>query len=215
MRCEHCHTLVEGSNGTCPLCGAPLAKETSVFPPRKGQVRRVIVPFSQIYLSLTVLFTIAIGIINAFVHPQTHYWAIALMAAWYLYVTLRRTVLGLENSHYKMLVQIVAILVFLYTVALVFHTDAIIIWAIPAFYLAAWIVNAVIALASPKRANRYLLSLWLGNLLGGVNVVVCLSMHLYWVPAVVSGGVGLVGCVVLTCIRPKELWSQIKRTLDR
>ena len=38
MRCEHCHTLVEGSNGTCPLCGAPLEKSESVFPPRKANV---------------------------------------------------------------------------------------------------------------------------------------------------------------------------------
>lgn len=215
MRCEHCGTLVQGSNGTCPLCGSPLPTQSPLFPPRKAKVRRSIVPFTEVFLSITVVATVVLGIVNAFFHPDIHYWAIGLMGMWYIYITLRRTVLGLENRHYKLLGQTMSILVFLYTVAGVLRAPNVVVWAVPLFYAATCLFNGILALTAIGRANRYLLSLWMQNLLGGVIVVVCLALRLYWLPSVVCGGFGLVVCLVLTCLRPRELWHQIKRTLDR
>ena len=215
MRCEKCGTLIEGSNGTCPLCGAPLAKEEEVFAPRRAKVSRVIVPFTEVYFSLTIVATVVIGIINYFYRNDLQYWLIGLMGAWYIYFTLRRTILGLENTHYKILGQSITILIFLYTVAAVLHAQAIFVWAIPAFYGATWLVGGIFALVKPNRALRHLSSLWAQNLLGAGIVIACFAMHLYWVPSVVAGGLGIVLGLVLTILRPRELWSQIKRTLDK
>lgn len=215
MRCSQCGAQIEGNNGTCPLCGAPMQAQAPCYPPRKAKVRRTIVPFTDIYLSVTVLATIALGIINAFYRPETHYWAIGLMAAWYLYITLRRTILGMENTHYKIMGQTVTLLVLLGTTGLVLHAPVVFEWVIPLVYGVAWIIGGIVACIAPTRTNRHLLSLWFQSLLGGVDVIICLSLGYYWVPAVVAGGLALALCVVLTAIRPRELWNQIKRTFDR
>ena len=215
MRCEHCGTLVEGSNGTCPLCGSPLPTQNPVFPPRKAKVRRSIVPFTEVFLSVTVVATVVLGIVNAYFKPHIQYWAIGLMGMWYVYVTLRRTILGLENRHYKLLGQTIAILVLLYTVAGVLPSPDVVIWAVPLFFATACLVNAILALSALGRANRYLLCLWSQSLVGGIVVVVCFVLRLYWLPTVICGGFGLAMCLLITCLRPRELWHQIKRTLDR
>lgn len=170
MRCSHCGTQIEGSNGTCPLCGAPMDKQHAAFPPRKAKVSRVIVPFTEVYFSIAIVATVVLGIVNYFFRPEIQYWLIGVVAAWYGYITLRRTILGLENTHYKILGQTITLLLLLYTIAAVLHSDLVVEWIIPIFYGVIWLTNVVFALASPHRALRFFASFWAQNLLGGLTI---------------------------------------------
>lgn len=214
MRCEHCGTLVEGSNGTCPLCGAPLAAQAPCFPPRQGRAHSIIVPFTALYWLVALLAMVAGGVCNAVFAPQVHYWAIGLAGVWYVYGLLRHTLLGAENWHHRLLRQTVYGLLLLVVVGLVVGAEVVFCWVMPIYYLACWVVNGAVALLEPRKANRYILSLWAQGLLAVAIIVLCVAQHLFWIPAVVCGGIGLVLCLVITLAHPREVWSQLKRTLD-
>lgn len=215
MRCEKCGTLIEGSNGRCPLCGAPMPAQTPVYPHRNERVRSYVVPFTVVYWLLTIIATILTGVL-CYVYGQTkHYWAVGFVALFWLYFILRHTILGLENHHYKILVNTVMGLLFFAVTGFALGREPVFIaWVMPIFYLATWVLDGVFALSSIGKARRYVLSLWWHGLLAVAIFALCFSLKLYWLPSVICGGVGLVLSVVITVLRPREVWSQIKSAMD-
>ena len=216
MRCSHCGTLIEGSNGACPLCGAPLAVQVPVYPHRNARVRSYVVPFTIVYWLVAVAITVvSLGVCLVY-SPDRHYWAIVFISFLWLYFTLRHMVLAIENYHYKILVHTVLGLLMLAIIGYVLHREDILVgWVMPIFYAANWILNGALALGSMKRASRYILSLWWQGLLAAVLIVLCFILQIYWLPSVICGSVGLALCLVITLLRPREVWSQIKSALDR
>lgn len=215
MRCDRCGAKIDGSNGTCPLCGAPCMPQAPQFPSRKPKVSRYMVPFTLFYLVAAVIATVVLAVINGLYAPKVHYWAIAVFALWFVYFTLRRTVLGEENIYYKMLGQTTAILILLAVIAEVLQQWIIYEWVMPVFYAACWLCDSIVSLCSLRRSRQYLSSLWLLNWLTIPLLINCFVRHLPWIPTVVSCGGGLVALLVLSCVRPKELWDQLRRTFDR
>lgn len=215
MRCRHCGTLVEGSNGTCPLCGAPLTPQTPVYPARNARSRSYVVPFTVVYWLVALSATVVAVALCAVFSPERHYWAILLLALIWLYFILRHIVLGIENYHHKILVNTVMGVLMLALIGYILHREDIFIgWVIPIFYSASWVLNGALALGSIQKARRYILSLWWQGLLSVAIFALCFALHLYWVPSVVCGGIGLLLCLVITLLRPREVLSQIKSAWD-
>ena len=216
MRCEHCGTLIEGSNGRCPLCGAPTSVQAPVYPHRNERVRSYVVPFTVVYWLLSLIATIISGVLCYFFSEGLHYWAVVFLALLWLYFILRHTILGLENYHYKILVNTVMGLLLFTVTGFALRLEAVFItWVIPVFYLATWVLDGILALSSMRKARRYILNLWWHGLLAVAIFGLCFSLKLYWVPSVVCGGTGLLLSLVITVLRPREVWSQIKSALDK
>lgn len=215
MRCEKCGTLIEGSNGKCPLCGAPTPVQVPVYPARNTRLKRYVVPFTVVYWLLAAIATI-IAVVMVYVYGGgRRYWVIVPVALAWLYFIFRHTVLGLENTHHKILVNTVMGLVLFVVIGFTLHLEEIFIgWVSPIFYAASWMLSGALALVSIQKAGRYILSLWWQGLLAVAIFVLCFALHLYWVPSVVSGGAGLLLCLVITILRPREVWSQIKSAMD-
>lgn len=215
MRCEHCGTLVEGSNGTCPLCGAPLVAQAPVFPPRQASVKRYVVPFTVIYWIVALALTVVSGALCAVYATGRHYWAIAFMGLFWLYCVLRHTILGIENWHYKILSHTwIGLACFIVAGFVLKREDVLIAWVIPLFYLANLILDCAVALYSMRRARLHLLSLWWQGLLAVAIYALCFGLRLYLWPSVVCGGLGLATCLIITLTHPREVWAQIKRAFD-
>ena len=216
MRCSKCGTLIEGSNGRCPLCGAPTVAQVPVYPRRNTRVHNYVVPFTLFYWLAATLAVIVSGILCYLYAEGQHYWAIVLVALIWLYFILRRTILGLENLHYKILLNTVMGLILFAVVGFTTHKETVLIgWVMPIFYVSTWVLNGALALLSVQKASRYILSLWWQGLLAVAIFALCFSLHLFWLPSVICGGVGLVLCLVITILRPREVWSQIKSAMDR
>jgi len=215
MRCSHCGTLIEGSNGACPLCGAPMPAQTPVYPARNARMRNYVVPFTVVYWLIALLSTVVTGAVCAIYLPGKHYWAIEALSFLWLYFMLRHTVLGIENHHYKVLINTILGLLLFAVVGFVLHREDIFVgWVMPIFYMLSWLLNGALALGSMQKARRYILSLWWQGLLAVAIFVLCFALHLYYVPSVVCGSVGLALCVVITCLRPREVLSQIRSAWD-
>jgi len=215
MRCEKCGTRIEGSNGRCPLCGAPMPVQAPVYPHRNERVRSYVVPFTVIYWLLAVIAVIITGVVSYFYAYGMHYWAVVFVALLWLYFIFRHTVLGLENHHHKILVNTVLGLMLFAVIGFALGQEALFIaWVIPIFYLATWVLDGVVALLSITKASRYILSLWWHGLLAVAIFALCFSLHLYWLPSVICGGTGIVLSLVITILRPREVWSQIKSAMD-
>jgi hypothetical protein len=216
MRCSKCGTLIEGSNGACPLCGAPTVVQAPVYPHRNARLRRYVVPFTVIYWLLALLATVIVATLGYFYEGVRHHWAIVLVALSWVYLILRRTVLGLENLHYKVLINTIMGLMLIAVIGFVLHREDVLIgWVMPIFYAASWALGGAIALSSLQKNSRYILGLWWQGLLAVAIFALCFSLKLYWVPSVVCGGIGLLLCLVITLTHPREVWSQIKSALDR
>lgn len=215
MRCNKCGTLVEGSNGTCPLCGAPMAVQKPVYAPRKPKVSNYVVPFTVVFWIVALAATVVAGSLCVVFWNGVHYWAIVLTGCLWLYSLLRHTILGIENLHYKILINTIIGLTLLAVIGFVLHREDVLMgWVIPFFYLASCVLDGVVALTSISRARRFMLSLWWQGLLAVAIFAFCFSMHLYWWPSVICGGVGLLLSLVITVSHPREVWAQIKRAVD-
>ena len=214
MRCSHCGTLYEYANGTCPLCGAPCEVQPTVHPPRVKKVHHYIVPFSAVYFGIALAVTLVLGIINAIYVPQVHFWAIVVASLWYVYFTLRRTVLGTESLYFKILGQSITLLFMLLVIAEVMQAWVIYEWVMPIFWLVGTVIATTFGLISPQKARRHLASLFFQSLLSAAILLACLARELFWIPATVCGALGLVSCVTILFTSPREFWSQIRRTFD-
>lgn len=215
MRCEKCGTLVEGSNGRCPLCGAPMPVQAPVYPHRNERVRSYVVPFTVVYWLLAVIAVIITGVVSYFFANGTHYWAIVFVALMWLFFLFRHTILGLENYHHKILVNtVMGLLLFAVCGFALGQENLFIAWVIPIFYVFTWVLDGALALVSISKARRYILSLWWHGLLAVAIFVLCFSLELYWLPSVICGGVGIILSLLITVMRPREVWSQIKSAMD-
>lgn len=213
MRCEHCGTLMEGSNGTCPLCGATCRVQTPIHPPRAHKLRRYLVPFSQAYIITCVIVGIFLIVYNALFMKGHHYWMVPCMSMTYVYFTIRYTVLGPDNSFAKLLSQNIAVLILLGVIAWVFDIKAIHEWAIPFAYGTIALATLVVAIVRSKTATKFLLSIVVHGLLAVALLLNVIIRGLNWVPACVCAAVGMTVSIVIICLRPQEVKQQLIRTL--
>lgn len=215
MRCDRCGTLVEGSQGTCPLCGAPLVPQAPVYPPRKDRVKHYIVPFTNVYLCVALALTIVFVTLNVVLDPSIHYWLLAVVGLWYIYFSLRHSILGIENIYYKMRAQSVAMLIVLGVCGWVFHSDVLFVWVMPALYASVWAGSVLLAFLRPRIFRQFVLSFWTQSLLGCILPVLCWARHVDFYPAVAVAGLQLLTAVVISIAHPKEMGSQLAREFDK
>ncbi|MBO4534674.1 MAG: hypothetical protein J5755_01910 [Clostridia bacterium] len=215
MRCNHCGTLIEGAQDTCPLCGAPVTPQAPVYPPRKERVKHYIVPFSNVYFFVALALTVVFVTLNVVLDPTVHYWLLAIVGLWYIYFSLRHSILGIENVYYKMRAQSVAMLIVLGVCGWVFHSDVLFVWVMPALYAAVWAGGVLVAILRPRIFRGFVLSLWTQSLLGAILPVLCWSMHLPFIPAVAVAALQLLTALVITVVCPKEVAGQLKREWDK
>ena len=215
MRCSHCGTLIEGAQGTCPLCGAPVTPQAPVHPPRRDHAKRYIVPFTNVYLFVALALTAVFATLNGVFAPEVHYWLLAIVGLWYIYFTLRHSILATENVYYKMWTQSIALLILAGVCGWVLDIDVMFVWVLPAVYGALWLATVIVTAVRPGISKQYVIAIWGQGMLGIVMPVLCWVRHLPFVFAVVMAGLQLLTVVVVTIIHPKEIANQLARQFDK
>ena len=215
MRCKVCGTKIEGSMGVCPLCGAPASPQTPVYPPRKVKARTYIVPFTKVYLFVALALSVVLVTLNVVYTPQVHYWLLLLVGLWYLYFSLRHSILGIENVYYKLWAQSVAMLVVLGVCGWVLDFNEIFVWGMPALYALVWLAAVIVTVVRPHISKQFVVSLWAQSMLGAVLPLLCWAFHVMYIPALSVAGLQLLTGIIITIVHPKEVWSQLVREFDK
>lgn len=210
--CENCHTKIQGHTERCPLCGAQVKSQgESYYPPRKKKVKVFNVTFTLYYIFASMLLTFACTLANLYVHPALPWWIASAVSLLLIYFFVRHTLLGVRNIASKLSYIALAGIIFLYGIFALFDLKIGFEWVLPIVAIAFDIGVYVYVFATFKRSQAHLVSLFVGGISCLLPLAVALLRQCELLCPIIVASVGLAGSIIVFCLFPKEIVSEIRR----
>lgn len=207
MKCPKCGNEIEEGVISCPLCGEVLLD----VPRKKKREGNRKIPFSHIYILLTLLLTLVCVCLNLFFKKSVTWWIIVAVSFAFLYFIIRHTLFGLRNTSSKIAYLSLALMLWAISIFEITAFDGGYTLVLPILQLIPLAIVLLRLFICFDRAKGYVTGVEACGVFASVPLWICLGKNICSTLAITSAVIGLTASTVVFIIFFKETLLEIKR----
>lgn len=207
MVCPKCGNKIEEGVFSCPLCGEVLLAK----PKKKRREGNRKIPFSHIYILLTLALTLACVCLNLYFKKSITWWIIVAVSFAFLYFIIRHTLFGLRNTSSKLAYLSVALMLWAISIFEIMSFDGGYDYVLPTLQLIFLAITLLRLFISYDKAKGYVTSVEACGLFASVPLWICLGKGINSLFALISAIIGLLTSTIIFIVFFKETILEIKR----
>lgn len=207
MICPKCGNEIEERVHSCPLCGEAL-HEKSIRKKREGNRK---IPFSHIYILLTLFLTLACVCLNLFFKKGITWWIIVAVSFAFLYFVIRHTLFGLRNTSSKLAYLSLALMLWAITIFEILSFDGGFAYILPSIQLTFLAITLLRLFICYDKSKGYITAIEACGVFASIPLWICLGKGIYSLFAIIVATIGILTSTLLFILFFKETLSEIKR----
>ncbi len=207
MICPKCGNKIEEDVFSCPLCGEALLDK----PKRKKREGNRKIPFSHIYILLTLSLTLACIGLNLYFKKSITWWIIVAVSFAFLYFIIRHTLFGLRNTSSKLAYLSLALMLWAISIFEILSFDGGYDYVLPFLQLAFLAILILRLIICFDKAKGYVTSIEACGVFASIPLWICLGKGIDSLFALIAAIIGLITSTVVFIVFFKESLLEIKR----
>ena len=219
-QCQKCKVEVKTSRKTCPLCGQILTGNGTeveieeLYPHYEYQNKKInIAQRIMLFLSIAAIFISVI--INVLSYSGSLWSIYIVMGVLYAWILLRTTILSRQNIAGRLLIQLFALSVIIYSIELVSMSSG---WAleyvVPFLCIATNLSLVIIILIKPMRYSDYISYLIIAIIISWIPLILYFTdiIDIAW-PSVTSASLSLTTVLGMIIFADRATKDELKKRL--